>query len=495
MRRLQPISFLLIISMIVMACSRDGSEQPVSTLIPGINSTPTSLENSAALVSPITSTISPTETQQPPTFTQYKLKAILDYDAHQVSVEQEVDYINNTGVLLKELALVIDANRFPEAFNLNTLTWQDGQAIAGYHLEGIQLTLPLQNPLPEGERISFSLAYQLNLPNQNDPFGYTERQTNLGDWYAFVPPYRLGEGWMVREPAYLGEHLVYDIADFDVEIQLASPTSAEGRSLVIAASALAEERDGKYHYNLEQARSFALSISDQYQVLKTSVGDVEVLSYSFPFHATADEPALKATADALAVYNRLYGPYAHKSLSVVEADFLNGMEFEGLFFLSHAFYDYFTGTPENNLIIIAAHETAHQWFYGWVGNDQALEPWLDEALSTYSESLFYESVYPDELDWWWQNRIYFHDPDGWVDTTIYQAAGFYPYRDAVYLRGTLFLKDLEDLIGREPFMSFLVDYLNIYRYKIASSDDFFALLRTHTSQDFSQIVDLYFENR
>ena len=467
----------------------------MSTQIPEKDPTSLSPEISTAQASPVASELSPTATHQPPAFTQYQLKASLDYDAHKVSVEQEIDYTNNAGIPLTDLALVIDANRFPGALNLNTLTWQDGQAIADYRLDGIQLTIPLLSPLPEGERISFSLAYQLTLPNQNEPFGYTERQTNLGDWYAFIPPYQVDEGWMVREPAYLGEHLVYDIADFDVEIQLASPTSAEGRSLVIAASAPAEERGGIYHYNLARARSFAWSVSDQYQVLKTSVGDVEILSYSFPFHATADEPALKATADALAVYNRLYGPYAHKSLSVVEADFLNGMEFEGLFFLSHAFYDYFTGTPENNLIIIAAHETAHQWFYGWVGNDQALEPWLDEALSTYSESLFYESVYPDELDWWWQNRIYFHNPEGWVDTTIYQAAGFYPYRDAVYLRGTLFLKEIEDLIGRETFMSFLVDYLNVYRYKIASSDDFFALLKTHTSQDFSQILDLYFESR
>jgi hypothetical protein len=33
--------------------------------------------------------------------------------------------------------------------------------------------------------------------------------------------------------------------------------------------------------------------------------------------------------------------------------------------------------------LVVDHETAHQWFYSLVGNDQALDPWLDEALATW----------------------------------------------------------------------------------------------------------------
>lgn len=35
----------------------------------------------------------------------------------------------------------------------------------------------------------------------------------------------------------------------------------------------------------------------------------------------------------------------------------------------------------------ASHEVAHQWFYGLVGDDQARDPWLDEAFATYAEAL------------------------------------------------------------------------------------------------------------
>jgi hypothetical protein len=36
----------------------------------------------------------------------------------------------------------------------------------------------------------------------------------------------------------------------------------------------------------------------------------------------------------------------------------------------------------------AAHELGHQWFYSLVGNNQARAPWLDEALATWAQARF-----------------------------------------------------------------------------------------------------------
>jgi len=58
-------------------------------------------------------------------------------------------------------------------------------------------------------------------------------------------------------------------------------------------------------------------------------------------------------------------------------------------------------------------------WYGLIGNDQANEPWLDEALSTYSELLFMRGI-SQLATWWRENRIDFHEPQGWVDSTIYE---------------------------------------------------------------------------
>lgn len=426
---------------------------------------------------------------------QYSLSALLDYDAHRLSVDEQVDYFNSTGEPLSELPLVVEPSRYPGGFQIKTLSWADDQPVVGYTIEGPKLTLPLVAPLPPESRLELSLSYDLILPRQNASYGYTERQTNLGDWYPYVPPYIPGQGWVVRDDAPFGEHLAYDIADFQVTIQLARPAAASGETLVVAASAQPQHQGETYQYSLEAARNFAWTVSHLYQVQQSTVGEVIVTSYSFPYHPLADGPALQETAKAFMVFNELFGPYPHDSLSVVEADFLDGMEYDGLIFLSHAFYDFYTGDQKSNLTIIAAHETAHQWWYGQVGNDQAREPWLDEALSTYSEVLFYEQVYPDLASWWWDNRIYFHSPEGWVDSTIYEFSEFYPYRNAIYLRGAMFLEDLRQTMGDQAFFEFLRAYLSQNRGRLATTQGFFDLLARYTSADLSGLVDSYFSKQ
>ena len=448
----------------------------------------------------------PTETSPPPAPTatptpvpdplsKYTLSAQLDYDTHLVNVDQQISYVNTTASELSELLLLVEPNSYPNGFSLGELTWENEEPISNYTLTGRELIIPLPDILSPGSAVTVNLSYQLNLPNQNAPYGYTERQANLSDWYPYVPPYISSEGWLVRDDAFLGEHLAYDLAEFMVAVQLANAFSAQGRELVIAASSAPDLDGNTYHYHHSPARNFALSVSDLYQVLETQVGNVQVKSYSFPFHAQADIAALEESAKALSIFNELFGPYPHQSLSVVEADFLDGMEFDGLIFLSHAFYDYYTGDQRSNLTIIAAHEVAHQWFYGLVGNDQAMEPWLDEALSTFSEVYFYENAYPELVDWYWENRVYFHDPQGWVDSTIYEAEGYYPYRYAVYLRGALFLDELRSLMGEVAFLEFLRAYLDQYNASQVTGDDFFNLLSEHTSADLSGLIGTYFSRR
>jgi hypothetical protein len=425
----------------------------------------------------------------------YTLSAELDYDTHVVKVDEQISYVNTSDSELDELLLLVEPNIYPNGFTLGALSWENGEPISNYSLSDRELLIPLPEILLPGNTIGIIISFQLNLPNQNAPYGYTDRQTNLGDWYPYVPPHIHGEGWLVREDAFLGEHLAYDIAEFVVEIHLANSFASDGGELVLAASSSPEIDGDIYRFHHTPARNFAWTVSHIYLEQETQVGEVLVKSYSFPYHPQADEPALEETAKALSIFNELFGPYPHKALSVVEADFLDGMEYDGLVFLSHAFYDYYTGDPQSNLTIIAAHEVAHQWWYGLVGNDQALEPWLDEALSTFSELYFYENAYPDLTDWWWENRIYFHNPQGWVDSTIYEVAGFYPYRDAVYLRGVMFLGELRDLMGEEAFLEFLRAYLDQFRYNQASSDDFFNLLSEFTPADLSDLIGTYFSRR
>jgi hypothetical protein len=440
-----------------------------------------------------------------PGLTQYTINALFDYFQHAVSVSEVIRYVNRTNDALVDIILAVEPNLWTGGFSLLSLTWGNGDNIDQYNLTGDQLWIRLSTPLEPSGSVQIGVDYQLEIPplanasdsNQPKPYGYSIRQTNLVDWYLYVPAYREGVGWLVHPPAPFGEYQVYDVADYQVSITLAEPV----QNLLIAASAPAEQDGDTYSYHLESARTFALSAGTEYLLQTATAGDVTVYSYSFPFDKYAGMEALQDTVDALLLYSRLIMPYPHSSLSIVEADFLDGMEYEGLFFLSHGFYDLYDGTPKGYLTIIAAHETAHQWWYGIVGNDQALEPWLDESLSTYMERIFFETVYSEYpplsgeslVNWWWYYRVNFYPSSGWIDSTLYDFNSYREYRDAIYLNGAKFLEDLRIAIGDRAFFNFLQDYARKNAGGIATTADFFEILKQHTLQDLSGLISEYFQ--
>jgi len=128
-----------------------------------------------------------------------------------------------------------------------------------------------------------------------------------------------------------------------------------------------------------------------------------------------------------------------------------------------------------------------------VGSDQAIEPWLDEALATYSEALFYENDYPDQLNWWHSVRVDFFDPQGYINLSVSSYPTYDQYRNGVYLNGALFLQDLRKLVGDEAFFAFIKDYATHYAYQLVTTRDFFALLEQHTSADISPLLSEYFD--
>ena len=203
---------------------------------------------------------------------------------------------------------------------------------------------------------------------------------------------------------------------------------------------------------------------------------------------------LHTTVEAMQVYNERFGPYRHKTLTAVQGDFNDGMEFSGLYFISRDYFNLYDNTPKNYLVAIAAHETAHQWWFDAVANDQALEPWLDEALSTYSERIYYETVYPELVDWWWGYRYFEFQQAGYVDTSIYDGGGQRPYWDKVYLTGARFFEDLREQVGDEIFFTFLRNYYNQSLGKQVTGADLFRVFRETTAADITELLITYFQN-
>jgi hypothetical protein len=436
---------------------------------------------------PLPATIAPSPTSSPVnTRTQYTFYASLRYSAHTVHTDETIKYTNTTGQSLSNIVLAVEPNLWSKCFYLNSIT-QDGQAVSNFTLNGQRMTITLHQPLNPNAITAFALSFDLALPAKSgeDPFGYLSNQINLNNWYPFIVPFE--NGWILHDPKSFGEHLVYDAADFDVNLKVDDP------SVIIAASAPQQTNGDWMEYRLEAARTFTLSASNQFKVDDTAVGPAKIRSYYFAGDENAGGEILWIATQSLGLYDVKFAPYPYQSISIVETDVPDGQEFDGLVFLAKDFYKEYNGTAKSDLAMIGAHEIAHQWWFGLVGSDQAEEPWLDEAMAVYSEKIFYEYNYPNYGNWWWDFRVNYFGPSGYVDGSIYDYPTFRSYINAVYLNGANFLDDLRVRVGDDVFWAFLKDYASRYAHQQVTAADFFATLRLHTQTDFSDIIQKYFQ--
>ncbi len=418
--------------------------------------------------------------------TNYILYATLDFTGHTLSVDETIRYYNNTGVALSDIVLSVQPNLYGNVFILNSVT-QDAAALTTFSLNGQRLDLNLSQPLQPSSATTLTLNFNLNIPQKSSTgiFGYDFNQVNLVEWYPLVVPRDANNGWILHDPASFGEHLVYDASDVEVNLK----TDAD---VIVAASAPAELNGEWTRYRLYGARTFALSASNEFLVSDTAVGDVVIRSYYFEGYQSAGDAMLFAAMQAVSIYSAKFAPYPYQTLSIVQTDIHDGQEYDGLVLLATDFYGEYSGGARNNLTTIGIHEIAHQWWFGLVGNDQALEPWLDEAMSVYSEHIFYEFNYPGQVNWWWQFRVDYFKPGGYVDTSIYNGGSFRTYTNAVYLNGAHFVDDLRGRMGDDAFFAFLKDYATRHARGRVTSADFFATVREHTNADISDLIAGYF---
>ena len=481
--------YILLISLLTSCSTSTPSPLPSPTSLPPATVVlPTSLPAPTATAAPVPA----------PARAQYSMNVVLDYAAKSVTVDETIIYPNHSGHPLTDLMLAVEPNLWPNCFTLKSLNLDD-TPVTDFSLDGQKLSFALPNVFQPEMTATIQIQYSLLLPeieptnpNLTRPriFGFSPNQINLTNWYPFVVP-NIGGQWVLHDPWYYGEHLVYDAADYVVNVKPADPAV----SPVIASSGAPTQNGEWTTYTLTSGRTFAVSASTEFLTSSTQVGNVTVNSYYFNLYQGSGKAALDAAAQALQIFSQRYGPYSHQTLAVVMGDFNDGMEFSAFFFLSHDFYNLYDGSLNNYLIDVAAHETSHQWWFEQVADDQAEQPWLDEALATYSEHVFYETASPSSVKlWWWPVRIDFYQPQGWVDIPIYAGGGFRTYTNAVYFRGAHFLDDLRTRIGDGAFFTFLQDYLKQENGKIANATDFFRILSQHTTTDYSDLVRQYFQN-
>jgi Peptidase family M1 domain len=230
-------------------------------------------------------------------------------------------------------------------------------------------TLVVRVTLAAGEHITVSMGWHLRLPRSGGLCLHGGSSVRLGTFFPLLA-WEPSVGWATDPPPVrsAGETWTSPAADFDVRIK-------RPRGLAVLATG---EALGDGHWRARAVRDFAVAVG-RFRITRATVAvpqpvrvtiGAEKGSYASP------QSFLPPIRPALQSYSARFGPYPwSRYTAAVMSDFaVGGYEYPTLVFLGSA--------SEHQ----AAHETAHQWFCSLVGNDQARDPWLDEALATWSET-------------------------------------------------------------------------------------------------------------
>lgn len=481
-----------------------GAPAESTATLPALTETPaTALDGPTVPLLPTAEASLPDLTFAP----RYTITATVDYDRQAFQGQQRVDYTNAEDVALDRLYFRLFPNgggSYGDGSLSVTQVLVDSQpTTTNLTLSDSVLEVTLPGLLLPGESTRLDLDFSGKVPVEFGQiaagygiYNYSQGVLSLSGWYPILAVYD-EQGWNLDPVSSAGDSVYSDIAFYSVDLTVPS-------ALVVAATGVAGERlDGpgtaRYRFDSGPARDFYLVMSPDFLVTSQVVDGTRVNSYYLPSHEEAADLVLSVASASLRIFNQQFGAYPYTELDVIDAPMRNaaGVEFPGIILVGSYLYG---GTDTTTLIVATAHEVAHQWWYNLVGSNVFTEPWVDEALTTYSSSLYYEfaqsSQAAQSLISYWQNR-YDQTVSQGRDDLVTQSLSYFEtvssprsYGAIVYTKGALFFHALRQEIGDEAFFSALQNYYQNFQYRIARGED---LLDAFNESAGRQLDDFYQE--
>ncbi|MDC1067651.1 M1 family metallopeptidase [Candidatus Kapabacteria bacterium] len=256
-------------------------------------------------------------------------------------------------------------------------------------------------------------------------------------------------------------------------------------AIMSAENPKAKNENGKYHFEMRQAISpylIALAVGDLvYKEISPRTGVyaersmIEKVHYEF-----ADMEKMVKAAEAL------YGKYAWDQFDVVvlPPSFpFGGMENPRLTFATPTVI-----AGDRSLTSLIAHELAHSWSGNLVTNATWDDFWLNEGFTVYFEMRIMEALYGKEhanmlasigrQDLTEEIEILKDKPE--ATRLKLNLKGKNPddgMNSIAYDKGYLFLRTLEESVGRDKMDSFLKEYFNTNAFSTITTEKFISYLK------------------
>jgi len=281
--------------------------------------------------------------------------------------------------------------------------------------------LYLNHPLKSGEKITITTPFHVKIPSgEFSRLGHIGQSYQITQWYPKPAVYDLN-GWNYMP--YLNQGEFYsEFGSFDVSITLPKNyvlgatgdmvdgekelewlnqkvketeaiTSFDSKDLAFPVS---DSITKTIRFKQSNVHDFAWFCDKRYHVLK---GEIEtphskhkVTTWVMFTNAEGNlwKKSIQYVNDAVHYYSLWNGDYPYNNCTAVDGTISagGGMEYPNITVI---------GTAGNafELDVVITHEVGHNWFYGMLGSNERIHPWMDEGINSFDELRYVKTKYPD----------------------------------------------------------------------------------------------------
>ncbi len=358
----------------------------------------------------------------------------------------------------------------------------------------IELKLP--KPVPPNAFVQFKIAFHDQMPETQARSGWKRDFLLGGQWFP-----KVGVWWHGAWNCHQYHNTTEFFADFGVyDVKLTVPQNE-----VIGASGIevsdVNNPDGTktVTYHGDDIHDFAWTVSPRFKVRESTyqsqMGPIKLRFLMQPAHWDQVDRHEKITRESLDHFEKWYGPYPYKTLTVVDPEpgsAAGGMEYP-TFITGET--NWWVPNGLHLVELVVEHEFGHQYWYGMVATNEFEDAWMDEGINSYTEVKVLDSILGKktsimdlagmqmgEREEQRLSYIGVADLDPMAQNA-YAYASFNSYGGVTYGKTATVLLTLEGIIGEDTMAKAMHTYFMRYRFTHPTKEDFLKTIEEAAGKD------------
>ncbi len=355
-----------------------------------------------------------------------------------------------------------------------------------HETEGTVLEVTLNKPIKPGETAVFEMVFEGQVPNLIRRAGRNSEDgvaLSMAQWYPKMAEYDY-EGW--HTSPYIGREFHGVWGNFDVKLHIDKNYTVGGTGYLQNPQEVGHGyedinkplklKNGNkltWHFIAPNVHDFTWAADPQFihDVVQTKSGTTLHFLYKNKTQYLSSWKELQPYAEkALEYFNQHIGPYPYKQYSIIQGGD-GGMEYAMCTLISG-------GSTLKSILSTMYHELAHSWFQQILATNESKYSWMDEGFTSYisskalQEGLGLDNSKPNLGKY----EGYFYVVKNGLEEPLTTHADRFntntAFSVASYSKGSIFLTQLNYIIGEENVEKSLKKYYNTYKFKHPTPNNF-----------------------